>query len=174
MKELIKKWWFWLIAVVIILIAVILVVIFVNPNNTANVKYTAEDIANRLKEKNPNIGRIVVYNEENDMNELLGRQGQYTSKVTFEDLRIEQSNKYLDPEYFSEEEINEPIGGTIEVFDNETDMKKRRDYVETISSSMSALVEYIYDEGVYLLRLNKSLTPQQAQEYENLFYEIVK
>ncbi len=139
-----------------------------------NVKeLTAEEIANKLKEKNKNIGKIIIYNEETDINELLGRPNQYTSKATFEDLRIEQTNQYLDPEYFSQEEIEEPIGGTIEVFDNEKDMKKRKEYVEAISSSMSALSEYSYGEKVYLLRLNHSLTPSEAKEYEEIFYEIL-
>lgn len=80
----------------------------------------------------------------------------------------------MDERYFSEEERNEPIGGTIEVFKNESDMKKRKDYVESITSSMSVFAEYSYGDECYLLRLNKSLSPTQAKEYEKIFYEIIK
>lgn len=74
----------------------------------------------------------------------------------------------------SEEERNEPIGGTIEVFKSEEDMLKRKKYLEEITSSMSAFAEYSYSQGVYLLRLSKELTPTQAKEYESVFYEITK
>lgn len=136
-------------------------------------KMTSEEIVTKLKEQNKNVGRIVTYTEETDINELLGRPNQYTSKTTFEDTRIEQTNQNLDEQYFSEEERNEPIGGTVEVFKNEADMKKRKDYLETITSSMSVFAEYSYAQGVYLLRLNKSLTPAQAKEYEENFYKII-
>lgn len=159
--------------IIILLVVVISLIVFFGKDNIEQ-NLTAEEIANKIKEKNSNVGRIVVYDEKTDINELLGRPNQYTSKATFEDLRIEQINKNLDKEYFSEEEINEPIGGTIEVFKNEKDMKKRKKYIEEITSSISVFAEYSYGEKVYLLRLNNSLTPSQAEEYKNIFYEIVK
>lgn len=179
-KTFYKKWLFWG-CITILLIAIIIGVIkYFSPNEeevTSEIEeniYTAEELFNKIKEKNANVGRHVVYNEETDLNELLGRPNQYTSKVTFEDLRIEQTNQNLDSEYFSEEEINEPIGGTIEVFNNEEDMKKRKEYVNAISSSMSMFSEYSYGEKIYLLRLDNALTPSEAEEYEKIFYEIIK
>ena len=135
---------------------------------------TSEEIVSELKEKGLNIGKIVTYNEENDLNSLLGRPHQYTSKTTFEVIGIEQSNSNLDPEYFSEEERNEPIGGTIEVFKSEEDMKNRKNYVETVSASASIFTEYSYGSKCVLLRLNKQLTPTEAKKFEEAFYEIVK
>lgn len=160
------------IAILIVILAVSIITLTGCQNEAK--KYTAEEVYEKLKEKNQNIGRVVVYSEETDINELLGRPNQYTSKVTFEDLRVPQTNKNLDPEYFSQEEINEPQGGTIEVFESEEDMKKRKEYVEAVTSSMSVFVEYSYSDGVYLLRLDKSLTPAQAKEYEDLFYNIIR
>ena len=147
-----------------------------NENNIINEsqKITSEEIAIKLKEKVGNVGKIVTYTEETDINKLLGRPNQYICKTTFEDTRIEQINQALDEEYFSEEERNEPIGGTIEVFKSEEDMLKRKKYLEEITSSMSAFAEYSYSQGVYLLRLSKELTPTQAKEYESVFYEITK
>lgn len=129
-------------------------------------KMTAEDILKEIKEKNTNIGDYIVYTEENDSNNLLGRPNQYTSKVTFEDIRLEQFDKDSD-DY-------EPVGGTIEVFNNSKDMQKRKDYIESITSSISAFAEYSYSNDYVLLRLNSELTPSQAREYENIFNEILK
>lgn len=125
---------------------------------------TAEEICNELKNNNNNIGKIVVYTEETDSNNLLRRPNQYTSKVNFADNRISQ-------EYVEE---NDAKGGTIEVFNNKTDMKKRKEYIEQISNSSSIFAQYIYSKGNVLLRLEKDLTPEQAQEYEKIFNQIVK
>ena len=105
-----------------------------------------------------------MYTEETDSNNLLGRPNQYTSKVNFADNRISQ-------EYVEE---NDAKGGTIEVFNNKTDMKKRKEYIEQISNSSSIFAQYIYSKGNVLLRLEKDLTPEQAQEYEKIFNQIVK
>lgn len=167
-----------IILLAIIVIILVTVAVFLSTNkkeksqNQSTNTLTAEQVILILKENNINVGRYVVYNEETDLNNLLGRPNQYTSKATFEDTRLEQSNKDLDPEYFSEAEINEPIGGTVEVFSNKEDMQKRKDYVASVTSSMSALVEYSYSNDYILLRLNKDLTPSQAKEYEDIFKSI--
>lgn len=177
-KIIYKKWWFWVIAILVI----ILVGLFLqNVNNlqTANIsvqskiqeKMTAEEICNKLKEKGLNIGKIVVYTEETDLNNLLGRPNQYTSKVTFEDTRLEQVN--LNNEFITEEERNEPTGGTIEVFENKTNMENRKNYVESISNSISMFSEYTYSNDYALLRLEHDLTPAQAKEYEEAFNNIM-
>lgn len=166
-----------IITLFVLLMIVLLGLTGCSDNESQNIKgqeMTSEEIALKLKEQNTNVGKIVTYTEETDINELLGRPNQYSSKTTFEDTRIEQTNQYLDEDFFTEEERNEPIGGTIEVFETEEDMLKRKKYLEDITSTMSVFAEYSYSKGVYLLRLNKSLTPTQAEEYEKIFYEIVR
>lgn len=135
-----------------------------NENITTNKEMSAEEIVNVLKEKNENIGKVVVYTADTDTNNLLGRPNQYTSKVNFADNRISQEFVYE----------NDAKGGTIEVFANEEDMKNRKEYIEKISSSASMFAQYIYSKGNVLLRLEKELTPEQAKEYEDVFNEIVK
>ena len=164
---------------VVVILAIIISIVAVNKRGTEtstetieNEKMTAEVIVNKMKEKTSNIGKVVVYNEENDLNNLLGRPNQYTSKATFEDIRLEQKN--ADNEFLTEEERNEPIGGTIEVFNNETDMNNRKAYIESLSSSVSLFNQYIYAKGNVLLRLENDLTPTQAKEYEDIFNEIIK
>ena len=116
-----------------------------------------------LKKWIPNIGKIVVYTVETDLNELLGRPNQYTSKVQFADNRLSQE--------FVEE--NDAVGGTVEVFENEKDMNNRKEYIESISSQASIFAEYTYSAGNALLRLDNELTPEQAKEYEEAFYSIM-
>lgn len=177
-KQIYKKWWFLLI-VLLVIVGIIVISISINKTQTTNTvarnqeqeKMTAEEIVNKLKEKGLSIGKIVVYTEETDLNNLLGRPNQYTSKIIFEDIRLEQVN--ANNEFLNEEERNEPTGGTIEVFNNKADMEKRKNYVETLSSSASIFNQYIYANDYAILRLENELTPTQAQEYEKVFNEIM-
>ena len=154
-----------IVTAVIAIIGIVGSIFFSREGNIITSKnMTAEEICNELKNNNNNIGKIVVYTEETDSNNLLGRPNQYTSKVNFADNRISQ-------EYVEE---NDAKGGTIEVFNNKTDMKKRKEYIEQISNSSSMFAQYIYSKGNVLLRLEKDLTPEQAQEYEKIFNQIVK
>ncbi|WP_224274113.1 hypothetical protein [Streptomyces sp. LS1784] len=94
---------------------------------------------------------------ESDPNHLLGRPGQYTSKVTFADSRI----KAADVEGEKDDSVNR--GGAIEVFATEADAKTRADYIQGIVKGMPALMEYDYVRGPVLVRVSKLLTPDQAQ-----------
>ncbi len=161
--------------IVLVVIGIIVGVLLMNNTSqetSSKVQMTAEEIVNKLKENNANIGKIVVYTEETDLNKLLGRPNQYISKVTFEDKRIEQVE--LDEEFSTEEERNEPTGGTIEVFKNKNDMESRKRYVEQISGAASIFAQYIYSSDYALLRLDSDLTPTQAKEYEEAFYKIIE
>lgn len=177
-KQIYKKWYFWL-AVLVVLVGIIAISISASKTQTIDTiapnksqeKMTAEEIGNKLKEKGLNIGKIVVYTQETDLNNLLGRPNQYISKIIFEDVRLEQVN--TNNEFLTEEERNEPTGGTIEVFNNKTDMEKRKSYIETISNSASMFNQYIYANDYAILRLENELTPTQAQEYERVFNEIM-
>lgn len=144
-----------------------------NPTDEKTItnQLNAEEIINKMKNENPNIGKIVVYTEDTDTNQLLGRPGQYTSKILFEDKRLKQEN--ANNEYLTEEERNEPTGGTIEVFANEKDMESRKKYVENFTST-AMFSQYVYAKGNVLLRVEGKLTPSQAKEYEGLLNKIVK
>lgn len=142
-----------------------------NTQNSAVKQLNAEEIVNKMKSENSNMGKVVVYTEDTDLNKLLGRPGQYTSKVGFEDKRLEQVN--ANNEFLTEEERNEPTGGSVEVFDNEKDMLSRKKYIESFSSS-PMFSQYVYSKGNALLRIDGKITPTQAKEYEELFNKIVE
>lgn len=142
-----------------------------NAQNSATKQLNAEEIVSKMKSENSNIGKLVVYTEDTDLNKLLGRPGQYTSKVGFEDKRLEQVN--ANNEFLTEEERKEPTGGTVEVFNNEKDMLNRKKYIESFSTS-SMFSQYVYSKGNALLRIDGKITPTQAKEYEELFNKIVE
>jgi hypothetical protein len=48
----------------------------------------ANEVVQRLEAEGMPIGESKAYSAENDPNELLGRPGQYTSKVIFKDTRL--------------------------------------------------------------------------------------
>lgn len=123
----------------------------------------AESVAKALKAKELPIDNIIVYTDETDTNELLGRPNQYTSKVNFADTRAEQTDK------------DDPVGGSVEVFDNQADAKTRYDYVDNIvKNGGSMFAQYLYLNGNVFLRIDGTLTPEQAKEYQTAFGKIMK
>lgn len=115
---------------------------------------TAQQVIFKLKTAGMPIGKFKVYNERNDGNHLLGRPGQYTSKVNFRDKRVPASGDF-----------DVTGGGAVEVFASKADAKRRYDYVSAIAKS-PLFSEYDYLEGKVLLRLSHILTPTQAKRYE--------
>lgn len=118
----------------------------------------ASEAVQGLEEKGLPIGEVETYNAGDDPNELLGRPGQYTSKSIFNDTR-------LDPDPISAD-FDVQNGGSVEVFENKGDAIRREEYLKGITRAVGPFAEYSYREGVVLLRLSHSLTPEQAKEYE--------
>jgi hypothetical protein len=127
----------------------------------------AMDLIEAFKQAGLPIGRAVNISAENDSNQLLGRPGQYTAKWKFEDSRISTVAPvatYVD----LVEAITVDQGGSIEVFANDADAKRRADYVQSITTSVAFLSEYSWQVENVFLRVGKALTPTQAAEYERI------
>jgi len=90
---------------------------------------TAEQVINYFALKDMPIGNVVIYTEETDPNNMLGRPGGYASKVNFEDERT--LNEYTDTSSNAYKPNN-----TLEVFITEEDAKARYDYVETVTKGL--------------------------------------
>ncbi len=119
---------------------------------------TADQLLQGLKAHGLPIGASFTYNAANDLNHQLGRPGQYIGKVNFKDTRISSSEQGA--------AILVANGGSIEVFDNPTDAKKRFTYLQALSKSgVPQFVEYEYLDGVVVLRVSNLLTPDQATQY---------
>jgi len=97
----------------------------------------------------------------NDPDHLLGRPGQYTSKVTFTDSRIKAAD-VVDPSKGSVD-----LGGEVEVFGDAAGAKARAKYIQAVTKSLPALAEYDYVHGAVLVRVSHYLTPAQAAGYKS-------
>jgi len=102
----------------------------------------------------------IVITDANDRNHLLGRPGQYTSKVTLTDSRISAS----DVDGLNPDDVER--GAAVEVFATPADAKARADYIQGIVKNMPALLEYDYPHGTVLVRVSKFLTPAEAADYD--------
>ena len=131
---------------------------------------TAEEILKELQEKNENVTDILVYDEETDTNDLLGRPGEYTSKADFSDARIQEF-------YTTEEEKIEYglSGGTIEVFKSKKHCDARADYLKSFmtADTLVKLDQYMYKYDKVLFRVSYSIVPSEAEVYKKQMDEII-
>ncbi|WP_201556267.1 hypothetical protein [Psychrobacter sp. 72-O-c] len=128
-----------------------------------------EDVIAAFKDEGLPLGEIIIQTAETDPNERLGRPGEYVGSAQFEDTRVEQ------PEPMSELEFDEPdlpVGGVIEVFESNKDLQTRKQYLEQVYEAMPLVKQYMYASELGLLRLEFSLTPDQAKEYETVFMSL--
>ena len=121
---------------------------------------TAEQVVTKMQEAGLPIDGVIVYDEKTDKNKLLGRPNQYTSKVNFADIRLEQT----DPD--------NPNGGTIEVFEKSSDLEKRKKHNEMVMEQYPVFTEYLFVHDNYIIRLSYDLTKDQAEEYKKIFMSI--
>ena len=113
---------------------------------------TAEQVVQQFIVDGFPIGQYVVYDEETDENGILGRPGQYTSKVNFNITSLD-----------FDEEFDVGSGGSVEVFSNDDDCQARTDYLLALNS---VFPEYDYNYGHVLLRLSSKLLPADAATYQ--------
>lgn len=146
---------------VTLLVACLLTACGSKPTSPEDHPRTAEGLLQTFKDAGLPVINEVSYTSETDPNAQLGRPGCYIAKTNFDDNRF-----YNDADQHSI---------AIEVFENKTDMEKRRDYIQSLtdSSSVGWLQYYIYDKGVFLFRIPYAATPDQAKEYEAVFNEYV-
>lgn len=127
----------------------------------AQTDLTAEEFVNKIFEAGFPIKNIIVYTEETDPNNLLGRPNGYISKANFADDRCEQYDE------------TSPEGGNFEVFNNVEDCTDRKEYIESVYKANPILSKYMYQFDNVLFRLSRELTPSQAAEYENAVISIL-
>lgn len=138
-----------------------------SPSSSASKSQKPSDanaIVNALKAAGMPIGNVNVYTETNDPNKLLGRPGQYTSKVNFIDTTVNED---------SSQGIEVLNGGSVEVFANQDDSKKRYDYVSNIAKSAPMFNEYDFQFRNVVLRTSKDLTPTQEKAYEEALKKVL-
>jgi hypothetical protein len=115
----------------------------------------ANAVVDKLSAAGLPIGDRLSYTASTDVNQLLGRPGQYVSKTAFRDTRIPDQST----------DINLDDGGSVETFASATDAKRRYDYVDSVAKT-PLFAEYHWLRGTTLLRVSHRLTPEQATDYE--------
>lgn len=109
---------------------------------------TAEQIAAKMGLKN-----VFAYNAQTDPNQLLGRQGEYTSKLNWGGATSDESNN------------------SIEVFAATADAQARYEYLQGFRPPFGDGYDHL--NGVYLLRLSSDWTPAQAAQIKAQFDQAV-
>lgn len=123
---------------------------------------SAESVLLALQQAGMPIGEYVVYSAADDPNGLLGRPGQYTSKVNFVDTTLVPSAIVFD--------VAE--GGSIEMFETQELAQARADYIFTVIQENPSLVEYDFVVGGILLRVSGTHLPDVAEQYHVALQEI--
>jgi hypothetical protein len=117
-------------------------------------------VAAKLKAAGFPVTGLIVWNDSTDPNHLLGRPGEYTSKVAWVDPDIPASE--ADPSDVGGIEN----GGGVEVFPTAAEAHVRAAYLYSTSQADPALgVEYDYLAGGVLLRLSGNLLPAEAAKW---------
>jgi hypothetical protein len=136
----------------------------VTPVSKPKPAMNAKQIVDALKEAGMSVGKEQVYTASNDPNKLLGRPGEYTSKVNFVDTRVKESVS---------SSIDVTNGGSVEVFSNAKDAKTRYAYVSNIAKSSPMFSEYDYLDKNVVLRVSTDFTPTQAKAYDSALKKVL-
>lgn len=112
-------------------------------------------IAAALRGLTPPVTGIAVFTAETDPNKLLGRPGQYTGKVSWNDPRVSNAGDLA----------------TIEMFTDEASLQTRFTYLDGITKNGPLFLQWMYSHGAQrlIMRLPKDLTPAQAAIYAEWF-----
>jgi hypothetical protein len=116
---------------------------------------TAADVLQKMKAAGAPIAETVVVTADSDTHKLLGRPNQYITKADFRDGRMPKGDGN---DWFEH-------GGTVETFAASSDLASRKTYMEAMNKAMPIAAEYVYADGLVLLRLSHVLTPDQAAAY---------
>ena len=120
---------------------------------------TAETVYAMLQRAGLPVTGLIAYDATSDPNHLLGRANGYSSKIAWQDTRVDQSDQVDSPG-------DVEWGGSIEVFPNVTGAQARAKYISAIGQTAPVLGDgYEYILGPILIRVSATLTPQQAAQY---------
>lgn len=124
--------------VIVLLIGVIGLLVISRPEGSSKVPfivsqkektYNMEKLLSSVKAKFPTVTVTKVYTEANDPNGDLGKPGNYIQGGVFADSRIADCDT-------TASDWGMECGGSIEVFQNETDAKKRVEYLANFQTGI--------------------------------------
>jgi hypothetical protein len=130
----------------------------------------ADSVAQRMMKAGVPARVAFTYTAENDSNKLLGRQGGYSSKNSLQDQRLPKVSDWLSDSVGSTDG-----GASLECYpDGSPDQAQQR--YEYLKGFQGGLIgdgyDYVY--GLCVLRVDKALTPTQADRYRAAFVAAVR
>jgi hypothetical protein len=130
-----------------------------SPTPTPKVAADAAAVATALKARVKSITKVTAVTEAMDENQLLGRNGQYTSLAWITDSGATAGKTGTDG------------GAVVEMFANAEDAKTRSDYIQKVLKAMGPVAgtEWHHLDGATLLRVNGKLKPSVNAQYTAAF-----
>ena len=138
---------------IILVVAMTLSLIACGGNNET---ITAECFASSLENAGFPISDVEIYDEDTDPNEVMGESGEYIGKFNFTHEPKPETYQSL----------------TIEIFEKESDAKKRAAYIKEVTEA-TGWEEHIYLNSSYLLRIPVDLTTEEADLCNTAFSQII-
>jgi hypothetical protein len=135
---------------------------------TAQRPQTADQVVTQLVQRVSTAKPGVVFTAETDPNKLLGRPNGYTSKASFTDTRVNPNGEG----FTDTREGAVDLGGSVEIFADEQGAQDRMKFIQAIAKGLPMAGEYDYVSGPVLVRVSRSLTPDQAAQYQTALAEI--
>ncbi len=135
-----------------------------NVSEEAPKELTAGEALEALKGANEHVTDVIVWDEETDLNDLLGRPGQYVSKADFSDDRVDEM--WTDESQKMELGLS---GGTMETFSSESDCAKRCKYLQALMGSDLGAIgvnQYVYKYPKAIFRVSYDIVPSEAEVYK--------
>lgn len=107
------------------------------------------------------MAKIVTTTEETDPNDLLGRPGQYSARVTFTITGAKATGG---------DQHSCDRGGCVEQWPDQAAAQKRADYIKQLGERLPIAVEYdtVRPDGL-LLRVNRKVSPTAAKRIQDAF-----
>jgi hypothetical protein len=141
-----------------------------SPNATIPKAATAAEDANSVAQGMIRAGVpatvAFTYTAANDSNNLLGRQGGYSSKNSLQDQRLPKVSDWL-----SDSVSSIDGGASLECYPIGSGVQGAEQRYEYLKGFQGGLLGdgYDYEYGTCVLRLSNALTPPQAAQYESAF-----
>lgn len=128
-----------------------------------------QSVLDKVKAETPTVQDTRIINEDNDSNNLIGKEGEYQYAGSFYDTRTgyTPTNDNMDPIDIKDDNYKTTAGGSIEVFASNADAKKRGELLAQFQSGVINAGPYRVVDKV-VLRVSENYKASEQQEMLDL------
>lgn len=137
---------------------------------------TVSKVLDAVKSSTSTVTATRVFTEATDPNNALGKQGQYQYAGAFYDSRTgykPQDENYNEIDIKDDKTYGTTAGGSIEVYANDADAKKRGDYLAQFQTGAFSAGAYKVVDNI-VLRASENYTASQQTEMLDIMAKAVK